>query len=93
MNPRMVVVLRRRSDALLPNWSAYSIWCDGECFQWLSVPFGDDGNRAPSGKARDRVAWWSAALRLRARAKRDLKVHLVWIPKYRKQVLTGSVAC
>ena len=27
-----------------------------------------------------------------AHTKSDLKVHLVWIPKYRKQVLTGEVA-
>jgi putative transposase len=30
--------------------------------------------------------------RLGAHTKSDLKVHLVWIPKYRKQVLTGEVA-
>ena len=30
--------------------------------------------------------------RLGARTKTDLKVHLVWIPKYRKKVLTGEVA-
>ena len=27
-----------------------------------------------------------------AHTKHDLKVHLVWIPKYRKRVLTGEVA-
>jgi len=27
-----------------------------------------------------------------AHTKHDLKVHLVWIPKYRKKVLTGKVA-
>ena len=27
-----------------------------------------------------------------AHTKSDLKVHLVWIPKYTKQVLTGEVA-
>ena len=27
-----------------------------------------------------------------AHTKTDLKVHLIWIPKYRKQVLTGEVA-
>ena len=27
-----------------------------------------------------------------AHTKTDLKVHLVWIPKYRKRVLTGAVA-
>jgi len=27
-----------------------------------------------------------------AHTKSDLKVHLVWIPKYRKAVLTGEVA-
>ena len=27
-----------------------------------------------------------------AHTKHDLKVHLVWIPKYRKKVLTGQVA-
>jgi putative transposase len=30
--------------------------------------------------------------RLGAHTKSDLKVHLVWIPKYRKQVLSGEVA-
>ena len=30
--------------------------------------------------------------RLGAHTKSDLKVHLVWIPKYRKAVLTGDVA-
>ena len=30
--------------------------------------------------------------RFGAHTKRDLKVHLVWIPKYRKGVLTGEVA-
>jgi putative transposase len=30
--------------------------------------------------------------RLGAHTKSDLKVHLVWVPKYRKQVLTGDVA-
>jgi putative transposase len=29
---------------------------------------------------------------LGAHTKTDLKVHLVWIPKYRKAVLTGEVA-
>ena len=29
---------------------------------------------------------------LGAHTKHDLKVHLVWIPKYRKKVLTGQVA-
>jgi putative transposase len=27
-----------------------------------------------------------------AHAKTDLKVHLTWIPKYRKKVLTGEIA-
>jgi Transposase and inactivated derivatives len=30
--------------------------------------------------------------RLGAHTKTDLKVHLVWVPKYRKQILTGEVA-
>jgi len=30
--------------------------------------------------------------RLGAHAKSDLKVHIIWIPKYRKPVLTGDVA-
>jgi putative transposase len=30
--------------------------------------------------------------RLGAHTKSDLKVHRVWVPKYRKQVLTGDVA-
>lgn len=30
--------------------------------------------------------------RLGAHTKSDLKVHLVWVPKYRKKVLTGPVA-
>ena len=29
---------------------------------------------------------------LGAHTKTDLKVHLVWLPKYRKRVLTGTVA-
>ena len=29
---------------------------------------------------------------LGAHTKHDLKVHLIWIPKYRKAVLTGEVA-
>ena len=29
---------------------------------------------------------------LGAQTKHDLKVHLIWIPKYRKKVLTGQVA-
>ena len=29
---------------------------------------------------------------LGSHTKTDLKVHLVWIPKYRKRVLTGQVA-
>ena len=29
---------------------------------------------------------------LGAHTKTDLKVHLIWIPKYRKRVLTGPVA-
>jgi len=30
--------------------------------------------------------------RIGAHTKYDLKVHLVWIPKYRRKVLTGEVA-
>lgn len=30
--------------------------------------------------------------RLGAHTKTDLKVHLVWVPKYRKAVLVGDVA-
>ena len=30
--------------------------------------------------------------RIGAHTKTDLKVHLIWIPKYRKKVLTGDVA-
>ena len=30
--------------------------------------------------------------KLGAHTKTDLKVHLIWIPKYRKKVLTGDVA-
>ena len=30
--------------------------------------------------------------RLGAHTKTDLKVHLIWIPKYRKKVLTGQIA-
>jgi len=29
---------------------------------------------------------------LGAHTKHDLKVHLVWVPKYRKKVLTGELA-
>ena len=27
-----------------------------------------------------------------AHTKHDLKVHLIWVPKYRKRILTGEVA-
>ena len=30
--------------------------------------------------------------RTNSQSKYDLKVHLIWVPKYRKRVLTGSVA-
>ena len=30
--------------------------------------------------------------RLNSHSKYDLKVHLIWIPKYRKRVLTGQIA-
>ena len=30
--------------------------------------------------------------RLGSHTKTDLKVHLIWIPKYRKKVLTGEIA-
>ena len=30
--------------------------------------------------------------RVGAHTKSDLKIHLVWVPKYRKSVLTGEVA-
>ncbi|MGQ0643444.1 MAG: transposase, partial [Gemmatimonadaceae bacterium] len=30
--------------------------------------------------------------RLGAHTKTDLKVHVIWIPKYRKPILTGDVA-
>ena len=30
--------------------------------------------------------------RLGSHARYDLKVHLIWVPKYRKRVLTGAVA-
>src|SRR3954466_4724200 len=30
--------------------------------------------------------------RVGARSRYDLKAHLVWVPKYRKRVLTGAVA-
>jgi putative transposase len=30
--------------------------------------------------------------RIGAHTKHDLKVHLVWVPKYRKKILTGPVA-
>ena len=30
--------------------------------------------------------------KLGAHTKKDLKAHLIWIPKYRKRVLTGQVA-
>ena len=29
---------------------------------------------------------------LGAHTKTDLKVHLIWVPKYRKRVLTGAIA-
>ena len=58
----------------------------------LSVSFGDGGNPSPSGEAKFRVTWLRATLSSRRNTKSDLKVHVVWIPKYRKSVLTGAVA-
>ena len=34
----------------------------------------------------------NSCYRLGAHTKTDLKVHIIWIPKYRKKVLTGQVA-
>jgi putative transposase len=36
--------------------------------------------------------WHYATLQVGAHTKTDLKVHVIWIPKYRKGVLTGQVA-
>ena len=38
------------------------------------------------------VLWSRAAIQIRSTHETDLKVHLVWIPKYRKKVLVGAVA-
>ena len=45
-----------------------------------------------SGEARFRVTCSRATLSTGSAHEGDLKVHLVWIPKYRKPVLTGEVA-
>lgn len=56
-------------------------------------PHRDGGNPSPLGEARCDVTWSRATLPTgRAHTKNDLKVHLVWIPKYRKAVLTRDVA-
>jgi putative transposase len=46
----------------------------------------------PSGEARLVSRGRGRHYRLGAPTKSDLKVHLVWVPKYRKAVLTGEVA-
>ena len=38
------------------------------------------------------VAYLSKSYRHNSHSKYDLKVHLIWIPKYRKRVLVGKVA-
>jgi hypothetical protein len=53
--------------------------------------------RAPvSGRTRSAFGVWgthAAPIRgLAASVKYDLRVHIVWVPKYRKRVLTGPVA-
>ena len=46
----------------------------------------------PRLQAKKRLYYRYATLSTGAHTKTDLKVHLVWIPKYRKRVLTGQVA-
>jgi putative transposase len=58
----------------------------------FSVSLGDGGNPSPSGEARLGSRGRGRHDRLGAHTKSDLKVHLVWVPKYRKAVLTGEVA-
>jgi len=57
----------------------------------ISVPIGDGWNPSPLGE--EKII--NVAMRryvLAAHTKSDLKVHLVWSPKYRKRVLVGPVA-
>src|SRR3972149_6491924 len=57
----------------------------------VNVPFGDGWNPSPLGEEK----FINVAMRryqLGAHTKTDLKVHLIWLPKYRKRVLTGAVA-
>ncbi len=58
----------------------------------FSVPIGDGGNPSPLGEARFGVTWSRAALPDGRAHEERPEVHLVWIPKYRKAVLTGEVA-
>ena len=58
----------------------------------FNVPIGDGRNPSPSGEGRNRVKRSHEPYRHGAHTTTDLKVHLVWIPKYRKAVLTGEVA-
>src|SRR5487761_439315 len=45
-----------------------------------------------AGEEEGRVMWSRETIQVGAHTKHDLKVHLVWVPKYRKKVLTGQVA-
>ncbi len=59
--------------------------------QTFSVSFGDGWNPSPLGEEKFTVVAMRR-YRLGAHTKTDLKVHIIWIPKYRKKVLTGQVA-
>lgn len=57
----------------------------------VNVSLGDGRNPSPLGEEK----FIHVAMRryqIGAHTKTDLKVHLIWIPKYRKQVLIGPVA-
>ena len=60
-------------------------------FSVISVPFGDGWNPSPSGEEKF-IHVAIRRYRFGAHTKTDFKVHLVWIPKYRKKVLHGEVA-
>ena len=57
----------------------------------FNVSVGDGWNPSPSGE--EKIIYVAMRrYRVGAHTKTDLKVHLVWVPKYRKKVLTGEVA-
>lgn len=49
-------------------------------------------NSSPLGEGKKRLYWSHAQISSWCATKTDLKVHLIWILKYRKLVLTGDIA-